>query len=170
MLDSIAICHSIRYFSLELAVAHLFTPDIEHLKAHFLHGWPLISTSLDIFSDTLTSMQSLRRVHIRMRPMPTYYGPQPTDTEDETFLHFAFSGIRESMIWAAFDERMQGNDIFNTSNSEERKLSGISVWTNFYPARDLREGGHENLKYAAWLEWCKENRKENRVEEHAQED
>lgn len=36
MRNSIAICHSIRYFSLELAVTHLFTPDIERLKAIFL--------------------------------------------------------------------------------------------------------------------------------------
>lgn len=42
-------------------------------------------------------------------------------------MHFAFTGIRELILWAAFVERMQGNNFLNTSNSEEQKLSGISV-------------------------------------------
>ncbi|KAH7405643.1 hypothetical protein DE146DRAFT_753649 [Phaeosphaeria sp. MPI-PUGE-AT-0046c] len=159
MLDSIALCHNITYFSLELAVSHIVSPDIKYLKAHFLHSNPLVSPSLDAFADTLASMESLRHIHIRMRPMPPHDGAQHHHTEHEAFLRFAFSGVRELVLWAAFDDCVQGNDVFDNSDGVTRKLAHVSVWTSMYPAQKLREGGDEMVDYTAWLEWCKEEQR-----------
>lgn len=76
-------------------------------------------------------------------------------TDDRTCLRFACSGIRELKLWAAVDDRVQGNSVLGKSDNMLRKLMDITLWTDFRPVPEFRQGSDEVLDYAVWLEICK---------------
>lgn len=98
------------------------------------------------------------------------YGPHSIDTGDEAFKSFAFTGIRELVLWLAFHDGVYGNDSLNKNDSVPRKLGNVTVWTNFSQRRQLRNTGVESLDFAAWLEWCKKNQKATAVDEATDEE
>jgi len=150
MLGTLPACQSLQYFSLQLAVSHIFRNDVDPLKAFFLHGQPLCSPGLDAFAKFIASFPQLVSLHITFQSM-RHHARSALD-DDETFLAFALSGVREVMLWLEVTERLQGNNVRERGDGKGMKFGNVSMWMR-YPTTQLRNDGGDKLGFEDWCSW-----------------
>ncbi|KZM20492.1 hypothetical protein ST47_g8358 [Ascochyta rabiei] len=120
-LRSLSMCHSLRLLHLDLTVSHIFWSNIEALKASFLWGEALKSSGLEELAEAIASLPNLDTVHVRLLP-------QVHTSKDNDFLIFAFSGIRQFILWTEITNRLITNNVsIVRQGTDSRGLSGITV-------------------------------------------
>jgi hypothetical protein len=149
LLKTLSELRRVRKFNLELSASHIFRADPQALQDYLLHGQAPQSQGLEDFVTFLTSLPSLQTVHINVMSESRLGGGYRVEKETEPFLVFAFSGIREMMLWTEINERLQGND--RHAVADARKLEDkVFVWTKC-PSFKLRADENDAMDYTKWL-------------------
>lgn len=145
----LAMCKSLRTLRLGLFVSNIFGNDAEALKLRFVEGQPLLSPGLESLANTITSLRQLNNLHLDF--ISSEDRGQQFDAETKLFLQFAFSGMREVLLWMEIKGRLRANHIHEIG--ERRKFNGRTfVWVNHRYRIWYREGD-DTTDYATWVQW-----------------
>jgi hypothetical protein len=98
----------------------------------------------------------MQNVHIKVLSESRLGGGYRIEKETDLLLKFAFSGIRELMLWTEINERLQGNDRY--ASVETRKLEDkLFVWAKF-PSFKLKTDEDDTVDYAEWSTWYEKSK------------
>jgi hypothetical protein len=118
ILPTLGLCQSLREIDLGLHVDNISRNDVDALKSYFSPG-------LERLANTIASLPVLTNIYLKFLSSGALYNG--FDPATERFLYFAFSGMREVMLWVEVRERLQGNYI--RGSDERRKFNGKTfVW------------------------------------------
>jgi hypothetical protein len=111
LLSTLNFCKNLRSLGLQLCVSNVFRSDVDALKTYFIAGEPLVSPRLNKLAATIESLPLLKTLNLKFKED---CGPfKILDPETERFLYFAFSGMREVMLWTEIKERLRAKHIKN---------------------------------------------------------
>ncbi|KAF1841308.1 uncharacterized protein K460DRAFT_408783 [Cucurbitaria berberidis CBS 394.84] len=153
LLETMTLCQNLEWFDFQLAVSHFFHTDVEPLKAYFCHEAALESLGLERFATFLASMPNLRSIHLIMKSYPRYNGSLEGLSGDDLFRHFAFTGMREVMLWVELENRLQANNVYKQDDSETRKVNGRTFLWIRYPIITSSREGDEIMDFSTWVAW-----------------
>ena len=149
LLPTLALCLSLRELDLKVYVANIFREDVDALRIHFLAGQPLVSPGLEKLTSTIMSLPLLTNVHLKFAS--SHVLCRELDPDIERFLYFAFSGMREMMLWMEIRERLQAN--YARSKEETRKFNSKTfIWID-HPHWAMFDEGNDTMDYEAWVKW-----------------
>jgi hypothetical protein len=96
LVQSLALCKSLRTFNLDLTVSTIFHEEFAELPAYFAGG-ALQSPGLETLANVLTSMPALRSLFIDGEALWRGVYQKPHAATEEAFLAFEYSGLREAI-------------------------------------------------------------------------
>ncbi|KAF2034491.1 hypothetical protein EK21DRAFT_85512 [Setomelanomma holmii] len=153
LLRSLVPCQRLKVLVLDVHVSNIFRGDVEELKAFFLHGKALDSPGLHHVAGVLAFLPSLIKVDFNMRSRSARY--EELDDDTECFLQFAFSGLREMMLFLEIKEELQANYV-RGGDGELRKFCG-KTWVSMNYDQYVRfDEEDETLDYGKWINWYTE--------------
>ncbi|KAF2626026.1 hypothetical protein BU25DRAFT_107441 [Macroventuria anomochaeta] len=129
-LSSLVPCSKLRYFNIDLVVCHVFGPDLDALKDLFLYDQE-----------------------------PRFHGLEKTanideaPTDNNAFLQFAFSGMRQIAPWVMIEERLEANNVYGIrKGADKRKLGKLFVNIE-YPPLPRQSAGDKIMDFETWKLW-----------------
>jgi hypothetical protein len=109
----------------------------------------LISPGLEKLANIIPSLPVLTNLYLKFLSSGSLYNELEPATE--RFLYFAFSGMREVMLYLEVRERLQGN--YLRGDEETRKFNGKTfVWMD-HPHRARFDERNDTMDYEAWGKW-----------------
>ncbi|CAO2657777.1 Nn.00g039030.m01.CDS01 [Neocucurbitaria sp. VM-36] len=156
LLGTMALCQSLQRVDLCLSISHLLYTDIEQLQDYFFFQATLESPGLERLVAVLSSMSNLQNVYLITRPFSSR-GSAKESTEENLFRRFAFTGMREVMLWLEVSERLQANNVnyasWSSEPSDTRKFNDKTfVWIK-HPNLIVTSEDDEITDFPTWLDW-----------------